>query len=92
MENKYVKATHGDIVYDAIVCRATDDHYDNPYLSYNSFLHEKLKELDEGKMLQSQYNNFLEKGVSKILMEMKQKDDNSNLLRKIKSENPELLD
>ncbi|MBN2881443.1 hypothetical protein JXM83_05330 [Candidatus Woesearchaeota archaeon] len=91
MEGKYVKATYGDKVYDAILWKTIDDHYDNPFLGYNELLREKLKELEEGKMPVDVYSNFLEKGVVKILQEMKQKDDNSKLLRKIERENPELL-
>lgn len=91
MEKKFVKANSGDPVYDAILYKSVDDHYDNPYLCYNDFLHKKLNELEEGKMPIGTYNDFLKKGVSQILLEKKKFDENSELLRKIERENPELL-
>ena len=92
MDEGFIKAGLGDEVYKQIFWKSLDDHYDNVYLCYNEFLREKLEELKTGNMPIEVYNNFLEKGVLKILEEMKQKDDNSRLLMKIKRENPELLE
>lgn len=93
MENNYKKIEnlHDDPVYNNLFWAAVDDSPHNQFLQYSDYLHKKLELLKEGKMAVDEYNTFLEKGVLKVLQEKMLRDNNSELLRKIKSETPELL-
>lgn len=74
-----------DPVYQMIFFKLIGDHYENPFLKYNSFLTEELNKLQEGKMPIKDYNNYLKKGVSKILAEKNKKEKGSEKRKNLSS-------